>query len=114
MEGFFQICISFGDEIEVKELILRRYYNADYIFSMECMDFLLFLQKAREKELEEQIRCQWNAYLPYMNPSNYVSFQDYYNRCTGKNIDRRNVNEIIRDIEDTHRRAGKEVKIYGV
>ena len=106
MESFFQVCISFGDEVEVKELILRRYNNIDYIFSMEVLDFLLFLQKAKEKELEEQIRQQWIIQLPHMTKDNYVSFSDYYDRVTGRNIDTRPADAIIKEIEELHRRNG--------
>lgn len=85
-----------------------------YILSMEVRDFFRFMKKAREKELEEQIRAQWTALLPYMTKSNYISFQDYHDRCTGRNIDTRSVAEIIQDIEETHRYAGKEVRIDGI
>ena len=102
MEKFFQVCISFDNEIEIKELILRRYHNVEYIFSMEVYDFLLFLQKAREKEKEEQIRAQWTALLPNMDKNNYISFSDYYDRCTGRNIDTRSAAEIIQEIKNLH------------
>lgn len=77
---------------------------------MEVMDFLIFLQKAIEKEEEEHIRAQWVTMLPYMSIKRlkYMSFSDYKDQVTGKNIDTRPAEEIIRDIEETHRRANME------
>ena len=69
---------------------------------MEVTDFLLFLQKAMEKEREEQIRMQWVQFLPYMDKETYVSFEDYYDRCTGRNIDTRSVKEIVMELETVH------------
>ena len=69
---------------------------------MEVSDFLLFLQKAREKEREEQIRMQWVQFLPYMDKASYVSFEEYYDRCTGRNIDTRSVEEIVSELEAVH------------
>lgn len=69
---------------------------------MEVTDFLLFLQKAKEKECEDHIRMQWVQFLPYMDKSSYVSFEEYYDRCTGRNIDTRSVEEIVSELEAVH------------
>ena len=69
---------------------------------MEVNDFLLFLQKAKEKEREDQIRMQWVQFLPYMDKESYVSFEEYYDRCTGRNIDTRSVEEIVSELEAVH------------
>lgn len=73
---------------------------------MEVLDFLLFLQKAREKELEEQIRQQWTIQLPHMTKENYISFNDYFDRVTGRNIDTRPADAIIKEIEELHKTKG--------
>lgn len=112
MEGFFQVCVRADDETDVKELILRRYNNIEYILSMEVYDFLIFLEKALKKEEEERIRLQWISMLPYMSMKSleYISFEQYYEQCTGGNIDLRPAEEIMEDIREAHRRAGKEVE----
>lgn len=83
---------------------------------MPVMEFLFFLQKAREKEREDHIRAQWIAMLPYMSLKQleYMSFEQYYDKVTGRNIDTRSTEEIIRDIEAAHRRAGMEVGLNGI
>lgn len=110
MEDFFRACISFDEEIEIKELILRRYKDPEYIFSMEVADFIRFLNLAREKEYQDQIRMQWTAHLPYMSMKQleYISFEDYYDRVCGKNIDWRPVSVIMEEIEELHRQKGAD------
>lgn len=73
---------------------------------MEVLDFLFFLQKAREKELEEQIRQQWVIQLPHMTKESYISFDDYFDKVTGRNIDTRPANAIIKEIEELHKTKG--------
>lgn len=79
----------------------------EYIMKMEAKDFLFLLMKTMEKEKEEQIKTQWTTMLPFMSMKilGYMSFEDYRDKCTGKNIDMRSTDEIIRDIEETHRKA---------
>lgn len=107
MEKFFQACISLGDELETKELILHRYHDPNYIFSLEIPEFIQLVKKAKEKEIEERIREQWVTMLPFMSLKmlNYMPFEEYFDRCTGRNIDLRPTDEIIRDIEETHKRV---------
>ena len=72
MVKFFLISLEIGSEIEIKEMLLRRYNNIDYILQMEPFEFLFFLQKAREKETEERLFNQWVVQLPHME-ENYIS-----------------------------------------
>lgn len=108
MEGFFQIGSSF-DEIEIKELLLKRYSNIDYILKMEVSDFIRFIELARDKEKEDEIRAQWIAHLPYMSMKQlkYMSFNDYKDKVTGKNIDTRPADVIIAEINEIHEKAKK-------
>ena len=45
--------------------------------------------------------------LPFMSMKmlEYISFPEYINKCSGRNIDMRPVSEIIADIEETHEKA---------
>ncbi|MGO5053587.1 hypothetical protein ACTQ6A_13965 [Lachnospiraceae bacterium LCP25S3_G4] len=60
------------------------------------------MQKAREKEKEERLFQQWLTFLPRMDKKTYVSFQEYFESATGKNIDKRNKEEIIQEIKILH------------
>lgn len=77
---------------------------------MDIGDFLKFVLCAKEEERREQVRKQWTAMLPWMSMKclKYMPFEEYYEQCNGSNIDLRSTEEIIKDIEETHRRA-KEV-----
>lgn len=110
MESFFLTASQF-DEIELKELLLKRYHTLEFIKDMGLIEFILFVNKAREKEKEERLYQQWCAMLPQMNK--YMSFVDFSDMLTGKNIDMRPAEDIIKDIEEAHRKAGKEVTISG-
>ena len=60
--------------------------------------------KAKEKEREGRIFQQWVAQLPYMDKQNFVSFEDYKNKLTGANIDRRSVAEIEAELAEVEQR----------
>lgn len=81
---------------------------------MDVGKFIKFILCAKEQERKEQIRKQWTTMLPYMSLQmlQYIPFEQYYEKCTGANIDMRSTDEIIAEIEETHRRA-KEVSVDG-
>ena len=56
-----------------------------------------------EKDQEDRLFQQWVAQLPYMDEKNYIGFEDYKNKLTGVNIDRRSVAEIEADLEEVER-----------
>lgn len=60
--------------------------------------------KAKEKEREERIFQQWVAQLPYMDKQTFISFEDYKNKLTGSNIDRRSVAEIEAELAEVEQR----------
>lgn len=63
---------------------------------MDVLTFCGFLKKAREKELEEKLYLQWCAMLPTF--SKFISFNEFMDKATGRNIDRRDADEIIAEI----------------
>jgi len=71
---------------------------------MDLNDFVPFIIKAKEVELDEQIRSQWVAMLPQMalKKLKYMPYEEYKNQCTGKNIDLRSTEEIIAELEELH------------
>lgn len=74
---------------------------------MDVGKFLEFVLRAKEEECREQIKKQWTAMLPLMSIKylKYIPLEEYYEKCTGANIDMRSAEEIITDIEETHRKA---------
>ena len=74
---------------------------------LEVNQFFEFVIKAKEEARKEQIRKQWTAMLPFMSMQylKYIPFEEYYEKCIGTNIDMRSTEEILADIEETHRKA---------
>lgn len=60
-----------------------------------------------EKDQEERLFQQWVAQLPYMDKKTFVSFDDYRDKLTGANIDRRSVAEIEADLAGAERQLMK-------
>lgn len=102
MEKFFQTC-SRIEEIEVIDLLLHRYGNLEYIMQTDIETALRIIEKAREKEKENRYFLQWVVQLPNMTDENYISFDGYVDRVTGRNIDKRPVAECMAEIEEIKR-----------
>ena len=83
---------------------MRRYHDAAYLMSLPFGEFCELALYARKKDQEEEIRQQWVSILPfmYMKRLRYMSFQDYFDGCTGATIDRRPAQEIIDEILKAH------------
>lgn len=102
MEKFFQTC-SRIEETEVIDLLLHRYGNLEYIMQTDIETALRIIEKAREKEKENRYFLQWVVQLPNMTDENYISFDAYVDRVTGRNIDKRTVAECMAEIEEIKR-----------
>lgn len=104
MEKFF-LCGSFFEGVELKELLLRRYHSLDFVNDMELMEFLEFIQLAREKDLEERLYQQWCAMLPEF--AEYIVFEEFKDMMTGKKVDMRPAEEIMDEIKTLHAKEGE-------
>ena len=105
VENFFLIGCQI-EEIEIKELLLRRYHTLDFIKTMGVDEFCEFLSLAIEKENKEKVERQYLALLPLLClRGKYMSFDEFYNTFTGKNIDWRSADEIIAEIDALHERV---------
>lgn len=73
---------------------------------MDVEEFAEFCEIAVEKDKEDRIREEWVAQLPFMSLQmlQYQSFNDYKDNRLGKNIDTRPAEEIIKEIEELHRK----------
>lgn len=103
MEEFFWACGRF-DEIELVDLLLRNYSDMDYILKMQGTDFIRLVKAAKERENEEKYRQQWLTLFPYMNMKilEFIPLTRYVENCTGKNIDTRPAEIVIREILELH------------
>lgn len=99
MERFFRICASIDYE-EIIDLLLHRYGNLEYIMQSDIQSALRIIAKAKEKEKEDRYFLQWVVQLPNMTKENYMSFDSYVDKVTGRNIDKRPVFECMAEIEE--------------
>ena len=99
MEKFFRTCSGI-DEEEIVDLLLHRYGNLEYIMQSDIETAERIIAKAREKEKENRYFLQWVVQLPNMSKENFVSFDEYVDRVTGRNIDNRPVYECMAEIEE--------------
>lgn len=104
MEGFFSIGSQI-DEIEIKELLLRRYHSLDFINTMKLDEFCDFLILAINNDKKDKVYLQYLALLPsFVQTNKYMSFDDFYDNYTGKNIDLRPAEEILKEAEEIQKR----------
>lgn len=103
MEEFFRIVGGFN-QVELFDLLLRRYSNIDFILSLPFDEFCEFVVVASDKMQEEEIKQQWNQMLPFMCMKflKYVPFDEYKQGITGENIDTRPKEQIIDEILKLH------------
>lgn len=73
---------------------------------MSVKEFSDFYKVALEKERQENFHLQWCAMLPQFDK--YMTFTEFYDKMTGRNVDTRSTEEILADIEETHRRAKEQ------
>lgn len=99
MEKFFRLCSEI-DEEEIIDLLLHRYGNLEYIMQTDIEASQRIIQKAREKEKENRFFLQWVVQLPHMTKENYISFDSYVDKVTGRNIDKRPISECMAEIEE--------------
>lgn len=108
MERFFQI-IGKYDELTIYQLLAR--VDINFAFSLPLNVFCDLIRKLDEEKRKEEIRNQWTAMLPFMSAGflKYMSFNDYFDQCTGKNIDLRPDEEILDDAKEIRKQIkGKE------
>lgn len=91
------------DEVEIKELLLRKYHSLDFMKGMQLDEFVEFLILAINREKKDMIRSEYLALLPFMAlRGKYMPFQDFFDKVTGANIDWRPAEEIIAEIDRAH------------
>lgn len=99
MEKFFQISNKIDPE-ELIDLLLHRYGNLEYIMRLDIDAGMRIIEKAIEKEKEDRFFLQWVVQLPHMTKENFISFDAYVDKVTGRNIDTRPVSECMAELEE--------------
>jgi hypothetical protein len=89
-------------------LLLHRYHNVDYTFSLPLEDGLALINKAMEREQDKRMHQEWSAQLPLMAWSGtYESFADYKARRLGRNIDTRPTSVILAELDEVEKKFQK-------
>lgn len=73
---------------------------------MDYEDAILLVKKAEERERDDRLWLQWAIQLPTMAFGEYVSFQDYKDRITGANVDKRPTAEILAELDELEQKFG--------
>ena len=103
MEKFFLIGCQV-DEIELKELLLRRYGRFDFN-EMKLDEFVEFVALAITNDRKDKIREEYFAWLPILiRIGHYMTFDQFYDERTGANIDWRPIDEIMKEVEEIQER----------
>ena len=102
MERFFLIGCQI-DEIELKELLLRRYHTLN--FEMEFWEFVEFVNLALETEKKEKAERLYLVLLPTLIQVNkYMTFDQFYEEISGANLDLRPADVILKESEEIEKR----------
>lgn len=81
-------------------MLLYRYSSIDHIFDMDAEDGSAMIIKALEKREEEKA---WQIYLskyPYMDESNFISFNEFY-KTEKPQESELTIEEILDDVKNT-------------
>ena len=106
MEKFFLIGCQVN-EIELKELLLRKYGRYDFP-DMSFGEFIDFVVLAINKENEDKIHGEYLAMLPLlMIRGKYMSFEQFYEKMTGADLDMRPAEDILIESEEIERRLSE-------
>lgn len=103
MEGFFLVGCQVN-EIELKELLLRRYGR--YLFpEMKSNEYIEFIILAITKEKEDEIRGMYHGLLSYLAlRGKFMTFEQFYDKMSGADLDLRPAKEILKEAEEIQAR----------
>lgn len=94
------------DEEVIYDFIFSRYHNAEYILNLDySLGAKIILEGFRKAE-EDRFFMKWVVQLPYQDSENFVSFESYMDKVTGKNITYKSTKEIIDDVKNIREQLG--------
>lgn len=112
MEEFFSIAWRTTPE-ELIDLFATRYgWSYDQIMDIPAGIFFALANKIKEQNRREELKAEWNTYLPFvaMNRIKFRenSFEEFYRRATGANLDLRPASDILAEAEEIQKTIGAQ------
>lgn len=107
MEGFFYIARQ--DAPEIIDVLSSRYgWTVQQIEAIDIINLAEILKVAVEKTRRDTVYAEWVAIQPFMILEwlKFMSFDDYYTRRTGGDIDVRPAEEILAEVEEIKKWVG--------
>ena len=101
MEGFFYIISGTNEEDAVIDRLATRYgWTVPEILDLDAVYLYRMDRKAKEGKNRDDAYQAWLVQLPFMirKETKYVSFSDYWDRVSGKNLDLRPDAEILAEV----------------
>lgn len=88
-------------------MLLHRYTNIEYILNLDLEEGIEFINKAYEKQLDEQIWQRWLVEYRNMDENNFISFENYKALLTKKVDKTIKTTEILKQSEEIIKKAKK-------
>jgi len=104
MESFFYNGGSLN-LIDVEELLLYRYKNIEYILELDFKEGILFINKAIEEKRKRKYWEMWLMKYALMDNETFVSFEEFYDTATGRNIDTTSKEDVLAMAAEIQRKA---------
>lgn len=82
---------------------MHSHYGIGTTTKMKIRTITLLLYDAYQKEIEDKLWQQWLAIYPNMGEENFISFQDYKEKCLKPELKKIDVKEILKDAEEIKR-----------
>lgn len=93
------------------DLIFSRYHTLDFMKDIRLITFCEMVLLAIDHKRKENVRQEWLALLPLLlQNGKAITFEQYYDMVSGKNIDMRPNDVIISEIDKALNEAFGERK----
>lgn len=92
------------------DLLLSRYSNIDFVLKLNWISGIELKEKASQEKQKEKLFSIWLAVYPYMNKKDFVSFEQFYEKCKPQNIafTKRSADEMLTEAKEFRKTLGKE------
>ena len=103
MESFFLIGCQVN-EIELKEILLRRYGRYKFP-DLKFEEYIEFVVLALDKERKDEVKGIYHALLSFLAiRGKFMTFEQFYDKLTGADIDLRSNEDILKESEEIQAR----------
>lgn len=80
---------------------MKRYNNIDYVMNMDIEDGLNLIIKAFKNDTKDKLYKLYLVQYPYMDKKNYISFDDFFKKCTTTRVvTNKSKEEIYKNVEN--------------